>query len=218
MDYNETVTGACPVEFVQRLDEWDLKKYADGFIFSDLLNARERGCAAAIANALTAQIVPGLHYDTYRAWLGIQYQRARALDPSQLQATRAAALRIDYEPRLASKLLPMLWRNEIDLRAELAPRFADDRPDLTDEERWWWGLYLAHMGEPGAMDLLAAVMSRDTEAYETINRFDQIARFDTPEAKALIASYSDDPRRTMRTAGGYGPTVGEYVRKYLLPE
>jgi hypothetical protein len=142
---------------------------------------------------------------------------ARFLDPEIRDSVAAAYRRMPYSDAIAMAYFDGLRQTGIDLRDRLLGRFREDwsfaQPRLNAATCLYY-LYLASLGEPGALDRLAEKIAATKDGNDATNLLRSLADLRAPGVAEVLRRYADDQRRADDPEGP-GMTIAENVKLFL---
>lgn len=208
MDFLAVIATECPAEMGRMLNTADLRdddapQVLDGLSGLDGNNLR---CQALATGYVAGRIDARSSATAIGDFLGYAAHLAPVNPPEVVAAIAAAAERIGPQPAFARDYFRALRHNRIDLRRGLAGRISPEpRIGHPDDSLWWnYQLYLAAMGEAAAWEWLDATLAAQTDATQLWAMLVSLSDLASPQARALIARYADDPRLTR---GPEGPSM-----------
>lgn len=233
MDYDANLSAACPIEIVQEVRASDLSQYATNDIrsdveWSDFPDASK--CATVIVQYFTPKIGADTDVSQINHWL-IGLRSHYKNFPNEIhQDVYDALVRLSYRPEIMGDhaiawLASIYFRTLVDLNIDIRGKMAGPAIlnwNAAPEPRhlrpaWHYTRYLAFFNTPGAYDELA----RRIEDQSVLGDVDRMYKMclglrdlDTPEARAIMKQYEDDPR--LRYFPHFDPTsLGSSIRQLL---
>jgi hypothetical protein len=143
---------------------------------------------------------------------------ARFMDRDGIAAVREAYLRVPYDPAIALNYFLGLREPGIDLRSHLRLKvvpdwsFTDPRQDAAT---WHYYIYLATLGEPGALEALADKVAATEDGNDVTNLLASLAELKLKEVDAILRSYAED-QRTADGVEGPGLPISANVELWLM--
>lgn len=223
MDFDALLQNACPAEYVALARAEDLSRFPQNNVLGTVW-AQSGTWRPACINALIVWFAPRVNASTHdqqlRDWLGYLAGYEGRLPDDLHPVVRDALLRIGYDRRLAKPYFDALIVHRINIREELSARVLPDwtfgRPVSQDgsDHTWHYFRYLAVMQEPGAYQALADKVAATRNANAVMMFLDSLAKLRSPQARAILEVYRDDPRQIL-TASGVAEPLADSVRVML---
>lgn len=214
MDYIDS----CPPVVIERIQSADLASSDYGGLFSWIANESSLECqvqsVAAVADRLTDRSHPAVVDD----FSGSVATYARFLTPESIARIKAAYLRFPYQESIAFNYFGGLRRSSIDIRDFLRTRVVEDWTFTHPRQAaatWHYYMYLAALGEPGALDALARKIAQTEDGNDATNLLQSLSELKSEGVVEVLRRYENDMRRADDPEGP-GMTISEYVKIFLM--
>lgn len=207
----------CPPVVVERVQHADLASGENRGLFSWIASEAELECQVhavkAVADRLDAESHPQVIDDFSRSVATY----ARLLTPEAVASVQAAYLRFPYLEAYADGYFAGLRLTGIDIRDRLRGRIREDwsfTHPRRDAATWHYYLYLASLGEPGALDALAAKIADTDNGNDATNLLQSLSELKAEGVDEVLALYLNDTRRADDPEGP-GLMIAESVRIFM---
>lgn len=212
------ILDTCPPAVIERIETADLGSSENAMLFSWIASMAELECQAAAVPAVAERLTARSHPLVIDDFCSSVATYARFLPEGALGRVRAAYRRIPYRDAYAPSYFAGLRATGTDLRAHLKPRVTEDW-SFTHPRRnaatWHYYLYLASLGETGALERLAEKIAATEYGNDVANLLASLAELKADGVDEVLRRYVDDPR-TSDAPEGPGATVGELAQIHLL--
>lgn len=214
MDY----IALCPPSVAELIRQSNLESPASGMLFSQIASQSALECQVAAVAAIADRLTPYSDRQAVDDFLAAVATYARFLPPEDIAAVRDAYLRIPYQPAIALNYFAGLIATGIDIRGRLKGRVAQDwsfTQPRRDAATWHYNLYLAHLGDPSALQALAAKIAATADGNDATNLLQSLSELRVNGVDAILLSYADDPRTADGTEGP-GLPISENIQIFRM--
>jgi hypothetical protein len=208
----------CPPAVVDRVRETDLTAAAGSTLFSWIASQSELQCQIAALEAVAKRLKSTSHPQVIDDFAASAATYARFLTPEVVDAVRVAFEHVPYSEAIAANYFLALRLNRIDLRDHLRAKVREDwsfeHPNL-NAATWHYYMYLASLGETGALERLAGKIADTANGNDATNLLQSLSELKAEGVDEVLRSYLGD-KRTADATEGPGPTIAESVRNFLM--
>ena len=210
-----TLRDVCPADVARRIETVDLGKGDDAPIFSWIESHSDRPCAVAAVGAIADRLDAKSAGPFIDDFCGSTATYAKWLGPEVVARVEAAYRRFPYLDWLAFSYFMGLRYNHIDFRVYLAGKVPESWAFTSPRQgapsaTWDYSMYLASVGERGALDKLAAKIAATTNGNDATNFLASLADLDAPGVDEVLDRYAHDTRHADGSRGP-GLTIAENV-------
>ena len=213
MDY----VDVCPAAVVERIELADLGSSDAGTLMTWIASQGNFDCTVASVVGIGERLSSRSHPVVIADFCGSVASYASSFDRGQLAKIRAAYLRIPYDPTIALTYFMGLRATGIDIRDHLRLKVRIDWNFVHPRQNaptWHYFMYLASLGEPGALEDLAAKIAATANGNDATNLLESLAELQVPGVDAILRSYANDRRRADGTEEP-GLPISENVKMWL---
>lgn len=200
----------CPPAVIEKVREADLSKAENGTLFSWIAGVAPLDCQVSAVVEIAGRMTARTHPSVIDDFCGSVATYARFLTPEGREAITSAYLRLPYYDFIAVNYFNGLRLTGIDIREYLRKRVPEDwsfTHPRRDAATWHYYLYLASLGEPGALDALARKLADTRSGNDLTNLLDSLAELPGDGVTAILGRYADDPRTADGTEGPGTPVA-----------
>jgi hypothetical protein len=207
----------CPPAVVDRVRETDLSASSASTLFSWIASQSELDCQVAALEAVAKRLKATSHPQVIADFAASAATYARFLTPEVVERVREAFEHVPYSEDIAATYFLALRTNRIDIRPLLRAKVREDwsfeHPNL-NAATWHYYMYLAALGEPGALDRLAQKIADTRNGNDATNLLQSLSELKADGVDEVLKSHLGD-MRTADATEGPGPTIDESVRAFL---
>ncbi|WP_102108676.1 hypothetical protein [Oceaniglobus roseus] len=203
----------CPPMVAARIAEADTRSYDSRNLITWVEENSDRQCAVAALEAVAGRIGPDSDLAVIDLFCNAVASYARMLDDAQKAAIREAYLRIPYNPAISFNYFLGLRNTGIDIRDRLKGKVGIDwsfESPRRNAQTWDYYLYLARLGEPGALEALADKIAATDSGNDVTLLLMSLNELPGPEVTAVLERYGDDAR-TADGVSGPGLPISQNV-------
>jgi hypothetical protein len=207
----------CPPIVVERVQKADLASAENSGLFSWIANEAELECQVHAIKAVAERLTADSHPQVIDDFSNSVATYARLLPPEAVASIRAAYLRFPYFEANASDYFAALRLTGIDIRGHLKGKIREDwafTQPRRDAATWHYYMYLASLGEPGAIDALAAKIAETDNGNDATNLLQSLSELKAEGVTEVLRLYENDLRRADDPEGP-GMTIAESVAVFL---
>lgn len=207
----------CPPAVVRQVLTADLAAEENHDLFDWIFETATADCGLAALPAIARRLDDASHPRVVEAFASAVADFARFLPREAIATITEAFRRIPFSEEIAPTCFLALRKTGIDIRPLLKGRIAEDWsfavPDA-NATTWYYYLYLASLGEPGALDALAGKIARTEDGQTVWIMLQSLNNLPGDAVTAVLRRYADDPRPLV---GVHGPTsaVGKVLAVLL---
>lgn len=209
---------SCPPIVVERVMRVDLGSGENSELFSWIAGQAPLECQVQAVAAIAGRLNRDSHPEVIADFCSSVATYARFFTPLALEQIKHAYLRMPYSDTIALPYFLGLRQTGIDIRDHLASRVKVDwsfTHPRNNAATWHYYLYLASLGEPGALDALADKIARTKNGNDATNLLESLSKLPGEPVAAILRSYATDQRRADGTEGP-GATIAETVNIWLM--
>lgn len=198
----------CPPAVVAEVRGTDLAVATSHRLFSWIRREASPECRRAALAEIAGRLDGTAHPTVVEGFAAAVAGNAPFLPAETLAAVAEAYGRMPYTPQIARTYFEALRATGIDVRAWLRGRIVEDwsfSQPYSGAATWHYYLYLASLGEPGALQALADKIARTERGNETALFLRSLAQLDGAAVREVLAAYADDPRRVDGMTGPGAP-------------
>ena len=214
MDY----VDACPMVVVERIRQADLSNAENSTLFSWIASKSALECQGSALQAIADRLNERSDPTVIDDFCGSVATYARFLTPEVTARVKAAYLRFPYSDAIAMNYFLGLRQGRIDIRDQLRDRVVeawDFEQPRRDAATWHYYLYLASLGEPGALDRLARKIAATGNGNDATNLLASLSELNADGVDAVLKSYAED-QRTADGTEGPGLPISDNVKLWLM--
>jgi len=198
----------CPPVVVAHVRGTDLAVEASHRLFAWMRQEASPECRRAALAEIAGRLDGTAHPAVVEAFAAAVAGHARFLPAATLQAVAEAYGRMPYAPEIARTYFHALRVTGIDVRDMLRGRLTEDwsfAQPYSGAATWHYYLYLASLGEPGALEALADRIARTERGNETALFLRSLAQLPGDAVTEVLRAYAEDPRRVDGMTGPGAP-------------
>ncbi len=214
MDYVEV----CPLVVIEQVKTADLQSAENSDLFSWIAEKAELDCQTAAVLGIADRIRGSSDPQVIADFCGAVATYARFFKPDDLIRIEGAYRRFGYKDDFALPYFLGLRATGVDLRRRLEGKVAEnwsfDHP-RGDAATWHYYLYLASLGEPGALDALAKKIAETENGNDATNFLQSLSELKAEGVDEILELYANDTRRADGTEAP-GMMIKENVAIYLM--
>lgn len=209
---------SCPPIVVERVMHVDLASSENSELFSWIAGEAPLDCQVQAVVAIAGRLNRDSHLQVIADFCSSVGTYARFFTPLALEQIKHAYLRVPYSDVIALNYFTGLRQTRIDIRDHLKSRVVEDwsfTHPRTDAATWHYYLYLATLGEPGAVDALARKIADTRNGNDATNLLESLSQVPGKDVTDVLKSYAGDPRRSDGTEEPGAP-ISEMVPIWLM--
>jgi hypothetical protein len=207
----------CPPVVVERVQHADLASRENRRLFSWIASEAALECQVHAVKAVADRLDAESHPQVIDDFSNSVATYARFLASEAVASIMAAYLRFPYFEENASDYFAGLRLTGIDIRDHLRDRIREDwtfSDPWQDAATWHYYMYLASLGEPGAIEALAAKIAGTDDGNDATNLLQSLSELKAEGVPEVLALYENDTRRA-DAPDGPGPTIAESVKFFM---
>jgi len=209
---------SCPPIVVERVMHVDLASAENSELFSWIASQSALECQVQAVGAIAGRMKADSHPQVIDDFSASVATYARFLDPGAIEKVTGAYLRMPYYNSVALNYFNGLIQTGIDIRSKLKRRVIEDwsfTHPRRDAASWHYYLYLASLGEPGAMEKLADKIERTENGNDATNLLQSLSELKAEGVVEVLKRYETDTRRADGTEEP-GMMISENVKVWLM--
>lgn len=194
----DTIQQHCPPAVVQKVAAADLAAASTNGLFSWVSTHGDLRCQVMALMEVARRIDARAHLSVVDDFCSSAATYARFLNEEMRARLRDAYQQMPYDASIHFAWFTGLRMNRIDIRAQHQGRIIENwsfTHPRRDAETWHYYLYLASLDTPGAYEKLADKIAATKDGNDATNLLKSFADLRTPQAKAILMLYANDPRR-----------------------
>lgn len=208
----------CPPVVIERIRGADFASGENGTLFSWIASRSPFDCQVHSIAAVADRLNADSHRLVISDFTASVATYARFLPPDALPAITAAYLRFRYDPAIAMNYFNGLRLAGIDIRPHLRGKVVENwsfSHPRTEAATWHYYRYLASLGEPGALDKLAAKIARTENGNDATHLLRSLAELKGKEVADILRLYANDTRRSDGVEGP-GTMISVNIKNFLV--
>lgn len=208
----------CPPAVVYQIQQADLRSSDSSNLITWVEQNSDRQCTVAAIEAIAGRLGADSDLSVIDLFCNAVASYARMLNDDQKAIIRAAYLRFPYNPAISFNYFLGLRENHIDLRDALRDKVGIDWNFVSprrNAQTWDYYLYLATMGEPGALEALAAKIADTKGGNDVALLLESLSDVPGKGVDDILKTYADD-QRTDDNVSGPGLPIADTVRNLLM--
>lgn len=209
---------SCPPIVVERVMRVDLGSGENSELFSWIAGQAPLECQVQAVVAVAGRLNRDSHPQVIADFCGSVGTYARFFTPLALEQIKHAYLRVPYSDGIAASYFLGLRLTGLDIRDHLKPRVKEDwsfTHPRSEAATWHYYLYLASLGEPGALDRIAEKIADTKNGNDATNLLESLSELPGKEVADILRRYENDSRTSDGTEGP-GPMISENVKVWLM--